>query len=709
MTVYARICRQIKSIYRSAYFAYLAIALLSAVTAFLLYRNASPYLLETDLRMKDARQRLCSIRKPDSRVAIVAIDNRSIKEHGRWPWPREEIARLISEVAGAGARIIALDIVFAEPQSGASDKYLERAISAKGNVVSGYFFRDEQNEPGEDTHALLIASRIRQFRQDPGSSLSTVPSFPHVDANITPVARAAIGQGFFNQMPDRDGIYRSIPLLLRYQENIYPSLVLAGISHFLGYPPVIEAAPLGVSAVTMGPVRIPTSDAGQMPLAYYGPGGTVQTFSAAELLSGRLAEGELRGKLVFIGVTETGVADLHATPLDPALPAVELLATATANILEERFVIRDSRTYAIDLAFLLIFPFMMAASLCSVRGIISSLGILGLSGAVHLLLNYGLFAYCQYDLSIVYPGISILTTYLGSESYRNLVLDRRSRYLRRAFSAYVSPDLVEQLIRHPENLKLGGTRREVTIIFTDIRSFTTISERIGPENVITLLNRYLAPMTNIVMESRGTLVQYIGDAIMALFNAPLDNPLHAACACECALKMMRRLQLLNKELQEIGLPQIEIGIGINSGDAIVGNMGADYRFQYSAVGDAVNLASRLEGLNKYYGTQILVNQSTRMAAGDNFVFREVDSIRVKGKEVAVTIYELLAEPTAMLVEFDAALVKYRERRFDEALEDFTKIAATGDRVAQVYAERCREYLITPPEEGWDGVFLAPGK
>jgi len=322
-----------------------------------------------------------------------------------------------------------------------------------------------------------------------------------------------------------------------------------------------------------------------------------------------------------------------------------------------------------------------------------------------------MFATALRDLTLIYPLIGLGLTYLGSESWRNLVVERKGRHLKKAFSSYVSPDLVKQIEKDPDKLILGGEQRELSILFSDIRGFTTVSESLTPPELVKLLNEYLSPMTRIVLEEKGTLDKFIGDAVMALFNAPLDVTDHPERACTAAVRMMAELKHLNQGFQERGMHTIDIGIGINTGPAVVGNMGADIRFDYTAIGDSVNLASRLEGLNKYYGSHILVSEDTRCRiSSGGFIFREVDRVRVKGKHLPVVMYELMIANTEILPEFEQGLELYRKREFVSASEIFDRLAQTWqDGPSRLYVERCGEYIANPPDENWDGTYTAKSK
>lgn len=688
---------------------FLVIAMLSAMVGLILYRETFPFAQQVDLRLKDARFELRGAQRPTAPVTVIAIDNRSIKELGRWPWSRELTARLIKAAARQGARVIELDMVFSEPQGEVPDRVLATSVAIAGNVVMGYFFRDEPQPDDPQALEQLASSRVAFLRVAPGVETVSLPTYEQVDANTATMGKGAADFGFFNQLADTDGLYRSIPLLMLFRGDVYPSLALSAVRRYRGEPLKVDIEKFGVSSVKLGNLTIPVGEQGKLSLAYYGPGGTVPTVSAVDVIEGRLPGGALKDRLVFVGVTETGIADLRATPLDPVFPGVEIHATFAANALEQRFLTRDSRSLGIEMAAIALLPLLLALLLAAVTSTLWGLAGFSLLATGYLGMNFHLFSAQRLDLSIVYPLLPLVLTYLGGESYRNLVVERKGRHLRKAFSTYLSPDLVAEIAKDPDSLKLGGEKRVISVIFTDIRDFTSLSEKLAPEELVTLLNRYLSPMTRIVMEERGTLDKFIGDAVMAFYNAPLEVPDHAARACRSALRMLEELARLNVQLKADGMPTINIGIGIHTGEAVVGNMGADIRFDYTAIGDSVNLASRLEGLTKYYGVSAIVSDETCNQAGEGFYFREFDLVRVKGKQKPVAVYELMMENNVISDSFAKGLKLYRKRDFEEAFRIFEHLEGDNDSVSALYAGRCREFLANPPDADWDGVYVAKTK
>ena len=685
---------------------------IAAICSLMLYKQGLPDLQQLDYRLKDARFRVRGHVKPDKDVVVVAIDHKSIKEIGRWPWSREVSGKLI-ETLGTyyGTKVTALDIVFSEPQNPAADQALAASVTKAGNVVMGYFFREEQSEAPADSLAQLDSAKLKLIKIADGVQSIPIPEFSGLDLNIPTVGAGALDFGFFNARPDSDGLYRRSILLLLYNGDIYSSLAMKALNHYLGSDIMLDVKPWGVDGLQIGSLRIPAREDGTMALNFYGPTGTFTTVSAADVINRRLPKEALSGKIAFVGATEIGIYDLRPTPFDPTLPGIEIHATMAANALQQRFLKYDGVTQQFEIACIIALPILLGGLLAFAPGTFAGLGIMAFVTAAFGFFNYTMFASAFRDMTLIYPMLGITLTYLGSEAWRNLVVERKGRHLKKAFSSYVSPDLVKQIEKDPDKLVLGGEQRELTILFSDIRGFTTFSESLTPPELVKLLNEYLSPMTRIVLEERGTLDKFIGDAVMAIFNAPLDVPEHATHACIAAVRMLQELKELNKGFSARGMNVIEIGIGINTGPAVVGNMGADIRFDYTAIGDSVNLASRLESLNKYYASHILVSEDTKsQVPDDRFVFREVDRVRVKGKHKPIVMYELMIANVDIVPRFEEGLTKYRAQDFVAAKAVFESLAETySDGPSRLYIERCAEYLASPPPGEWDGVYTAKSK
>lgn len=693
------------------YLVFSLLAIASSLISFWLDLASVTFIQNVDLKMKDVRMLLRGPVSPPADVVIVAIDNKSVKEIGRWPWSREIIGELIRGMAEYGVKVAGLDVVFSETQSPASDSALAESIALSGNVVAGYFFRNEMHPVDPEALAQVQSTKIQSLQIDQGVSSVPLAEYPNLEANIGSIGQGALSYGFFNVRPDSDGLFRKSSLLLLFKGDVYPSMVLQSLQQYTRETAQVSVSTAGVGAIRLGKYTIPSNSEGELAVNFYGPGGTIKTYSAVDIIKKRLPATALQDKLAFVGFTEMGIYDVRPTPFDTVLPGVEIHATVAANTLEQNFIIHNSSTRKIERTALFLLPLLLSL----VLGVVPSTTVgfttgIGFS-ALYLIGNYLLLSRYRLDLALLHPLMAMGLTTIGSEIYRSLVVDQKGRYMKKAFSNYVSADLVAQIMKNPDILKLGGEKREISILFSDIRGFTSLSEKLSPEDLVQVLNEYLNPMTRIVLEEKGTLDKYIGDAVMALYNAPLDVADHAAHACRTALKMILQLNELNQSFIARGIQTIDIGIGINTGDAVVGNMGSSVRFDYTAIGDNVNLASRLEGLNKMYGTHIIVSEFTKQLAGSDFQFRELDLVAVKGKHQPVPIYELMVVGDSELADaFEDALRLYREREFSQAMQIFVRLAAQKqDKVSQLYAERCREFIACPPAVEWDGVFVAKAK
>jgi len=704
---------------------FVLLGLVSSLLIIAAYWYRPGFLAVMDLKASDAMFAARRPAVPPAEVVVVAVDERSVNELGRWPWSRTRTAELIRALAPA--KSVVLDMVFSEPSDARADHDLASAIEEAGNVTLGYFFRnDSTQEPPAASLRALNRSKIKYLMLSGGADavggqgpVVPAPLFASLETNTPAIGRSAAGFGAFNVFSRYDGIYRNANLLFAYGPSLYPSLSLEALRHYFETDVVVNLAPYGIDSIELDDMVIPVDESGSLDLNFYGASGAFKTYSAADVIMGRVEPEKFAGRLVFVGVTEKAVYDIRPTPLDALFPGVEIHATAAANVLEGRYLVHDTRVVIFDLLMVLVLPLLLALAVSFTRRTFYSLAVFA-AMLVSLVVGYFvLFTFYSVIAGVVYPALSLSLGYLMCEAYRNAVVEKKSRYLKRAFSTYVSPHLVTQIIRDPESLKLGGELRDVSVLFSDIRGFTSISERLAPGELVALLNEYLTPMTGIVLEEEGMLDKYIGDAVMAIFNAPVAVRDHPARACSAALAMMERLDGLNAGWRSRGLPALDIGIGVNTGEAVVGNMGADLKFDYTGIGDTVNLASRLEGLNKLYGTHIIVSGYTRERAGAGFFFRELDLVRVKGKERPVAIYELISGPSAPAAEgarefaarFEDALALYRKMRFTEARDAFEAIL-TGrpdDAAAKLYIERCTEYASVSPSADWDGVFVAKTK
>ncbi|OQB54755.1 MAG: Adenylate cyclase 1 [Deltaproteobacteria bacterium ADurb.Bin151] len=700
---------------------------------------------------------------PGNETAIAAIDEKSISELGRWPWPRSTIARLVDLLKKGGAKAIGFDIVFSEPDdradlktidaltaemkksgvtdsnvlnllqrqraSAGEDGILAASIQKASNITLGYFFHFSQQENEkelahitqyrmEDHAARIVNSRYSAVNSLSGTSNDGyLPRAFAPETNISILAAAAQNSGFFNTLPDSDGSNRWAPLVVALGENYYSSLAVSMVCSYLDFPVLsLNLESYGANSIGIGEKTIPTNESGQLLINYLGPPRTFPHYSVADILSGTIPPDTFRDKIVLVGATAVGIYDLRVTPFSSTFPGVEIHATVIDNILHENFLTHSSFIRMIDVGAIILFGLIMGLLVSRLRpisGMASALLII----AVFIAMNFLAFFRFNVWLNLVYPLTTMMMIYLGITIYHYFKEEQEKKKIRSAFQYYLTSSVINEMLKNPGKLKLGGDRRNLTVLFSDIRGFTTISEKMTPEELIMLLNEYLTAMTNQVFYYDGLLDKYMGDAIMAVFGAPLDQPDHARRACLTALAMMRELRRLQNKWEAEGRPVFDIGIGINSGEMVVGNMGSAMRFDYTVMGDMVNLGSRLEGANKEYGTNIIISEFTYNHVKDTICCREIDSVRVKGKTRPVRIFELLGEKKDepgyqnLIKVFATGLTLYRDGKWDDAIaafQDACKIKH-DDFVSTTYIERCKTLKQHPPAHPWDGVFVMTKK
>jgi len=676
-----------------------------------------------ELRALDARQQFRGPLPVGPEVAIVAIDEKSLTELGRWPWPRSRTAELISELSRRGAASIALDIVFAEPQPGEDDQ-LAAAIRESGRVVLGYFIDFSATGASEAVTGLSTYNLIRPgLGKSPGEYW--LENAPRVVGNIPEIATAAKRAGYFNMLPDEDGIFRRVPLGVRYAPRESTAQILSPLSMealrraergaMLG----ITLGDFGVQHITLGDVEIPVDEQGILWVNYAGPARTFPHYSAADVLAGKIDYTLIQGRVILVGTTATGAYDIRSTPFDPVSPGVEIHANVIEDVLRGRFVIKPHWLRQFDLWMIILLGFVFGAALAFLKGLS---GVFFTVAAIGIYLGAGQFVFVRHGipLGVVYHTLSMLSSFTAVGLFHFMTEAREKRRIRSAFDLYLEPSVARLVSEDPSRLRLHGEKAELTVLFADLRDFTSRSESLEPERLVEFMNEYFGVMTEEIFQHGGLLDKYIGDAIMALWGAPVSTANHALKACEAALDMAGRLDGLQSTWQRIAssdgaapsLPRLGMGVGINTGPMVVGNIGSTRRFNYTVLGDAVNFASRLEACNKLYGTRILVGENTRIAVGNAFVLREIDSVRVKGKRLPVRIWELLArrsEAGALVTfasRFEEALRVYHGREWPRALDLFERfcIEYPTDTTARIYLERCQSLIEHPPGDAWDGVY-----
>jgi len=683
----------------------------------------TPFFKFIELKSLDLRMVYRGIAKPGPEVAIVAIDEKSLSELGRWPWSRAQIARLVHSLKAYEVKAVGFDVVFAEPE-GEADKILAQAIAQANNVTLGYFFHTSKRDMGhmkkEDIEAGLELIGNSQYplvqvkkNPDEGNLIQAYAAVPSIEL----IAQEAVNSGFFNAFPDSDGVIRSAPLVIKCGENFYFPLSIALILQYLDNPPIkLTLSEIGVENIVIENLRIPTDEAGRMLINYLGPARTFPHYSATDVINRKIAPNLLKDRIVIVGATATGIYDLRVTPYSNIYPGVEIHANVIENILRRNFLEHSSWTSFLDVLAIVIFGTLVGIIVSRTKAI-AGLITTAILVLCFLALNFIAFTKFRIWFYLIYPLLTMITIFLFINIYRYITEEREKKKIKNAFQYYLTPTVINEILTDPSKLKLGGEKKDLSVMFSDIRGFTTISEQLSPEALVSLLNEYLTAMTNKVFKYDGLLDKYIGDAIMAVFGAPIDQPDHALRACRTALEMMEELRNLQKKWESEGKPKIDIGIGINSGDMVVGNMGSEMRFDYTVMGDNVNLASRLEGLNKEYGTHIIISENTFERVKNDLIAREIDAVRVKGKRLPVKIYELIGEKKdaplheAYIRTFEEALARYRAQQFDEAAGLFEKTLELrpGDPPSLMYLKRLVELKENPPGADWDGVFTMTRK
>ena len=689
-----------------------------------------------DLRFRE-RATLGRARLP-THVVVIAADETSIDRVGFWPWPRRVYADLIDKLTASGVRAVVFDIGFLDTGAQldlASDAALATAIDRSQKTVQAFVLLLANEAAALGNHqraasALVFGKAALDRVRAPLETHLSPPlpeaegalrSYPTGRAPIPAIAAAATWFGYFNAFPDEDGVLRRTPLLARLGDHlILPSIDLAGFGLACGAlaPRLITplaAGPdaLGVEAVTVpcegGVVTVPVEQNGQMLLDYQVGWAQMPIVSAVDVLQGEAPKAALAGKIALIAATAQGTYDLRSSPLDSNVPGGVMHAVAIEQLVTGRLLTRPGGLRVFEIGFLLALGLIFGWLFSTLSPLRTVGALVGGVLIVHCT-TLGLFL-AGFDVVSALPLLQLLLMATVAVVFRYFTEEKEKRFIENVLGRYVSASVRRAMLADPSKLRLGGEKRELTVLFSDIRGFTSLSEALQPEQLVTLLNGYLNPMTELVLANDGTLDKYMGDALMAFWGAPLTQPDHALRAVKTAEAMMHKLQDLQASWRADGLPELDIGIGISSGPMVVGNMGSESRFDYTVMGDAVNLGSRLEGTNKVYGTHVILSEETERLVHGQVTTRQLDSVRVKGKHRPVKIFELVAvgsPPAAIkaaLDDYALGMGLYRQRQFDQALHAFTR-AAVGlgkDKTCALYITRCEQLRLAPPGDDWDGI------
>ena len=720
---------------------------------------AHPWLLDrAEYALLDWRFRVRGESAPRHPVVVVAVDAESLDELGRWPWPRSVLATLIQRLDDAQVRAIGLDMIFSERETpieadalkearrvlaehggegpeatdgirriddalaeADTDAALAAAIRESGRVVLGYFFRTgvaEADAPERlaDARRSIRRSQVSVARA-PVESRAPILTCTGLETNLREFQQAARRSGFFTATLDPDGAIRRAPLVARCQDSFYVSLALAVYEVATGSRAVLMGDADRLVEVRAGDEILPTDEGGGVLIDYRGPAGSFPYVSAADVIRGRVGAERLAGTIVLVGPTEVGLYDSQTTPFGASFPGVEIQANILDGLLSAEVLQRYDWLVVAELALILGIGLLLIVVVPRTGGAIASacfalvLGLSVVSASVLAFSEAGVW------LNLAYPMTTLVIVYLSVEVTRSLGVEVTSRRVRRMFSTYVPPEVVEELTRKQDSFALGGEERELSMLFSDLRGFTAISEDLGARDTTLLMNAYFSAMTRIIFESAGTLDKYIGDAIMAFWGAPLPVAEHPRHACQTALAMQAGLEGLAGLHPEIaGLARLRMGIGLHVAPVVVGNLGSELRFDYTIVGDGVNLCSRLESLSQVYGAAVLCSGdfAARLPAG--FLVRELDTIRVKGRRQSCEIFEVIAERSAKpgesrwLEAHAAGLDAYRGGHWEVAESAFAEaLAARPEDVAsRLLVDRTRDLRAAPPAD-WQGIWIFESK
>jgi len=696
----------------------------------------SGWLTIAELKTLDHRfHRYADPAKAGNDIVLVAVDEASLEAYGQWPWPRDRHGYVVRYLKQAGAKAVVFDLLFLEEDSTEEefDEVFAEEMRAAGNVYLPFLMQGEL-DPSPDTIVppfdlqmpspdILKKATIALDNQDPQAT-NSLQAYAGAKFPTPLLARAARGLGYINLTPDIDGTTRRLPLLVQAQNQAFLHITTAMARDLFA----ADQASLRQRELQLGPVTIPLTAEHEMVIDWHGtlenrvypayPIGAVLR-SYTDLQAGKtplLDPALFRDKIVFVATTAAGTYDLRVTPLSPFAPGVLIHMSALDNILRHRHL-QPASWWVFAAATLMLtlataWAFMLIPSQWVKPVAIGGTAIAYYGIAVVAFTTYGLWL----DLAI--PEGALAVSFAATATVEYLTEGRQRRQLRTVFDKYMAAEVVDEIMRNPEAIRLGGEKKELSVFFSDIAGFTSISEKLDPETLVELLNKYLSAMTDIILRHRGNVNKYLGDGIMAIFGAPRGDPNHASLACFAALDSQSELAKRREQWKAEGQPEISARIGINSGWLVVGNMGSQVRMEYTVMGDTVNLASRLEGANKFYDTLILLGPRTYELAAQDIEAREVDLMRVKGKKEPVVVFELLARKGGLSAEQHRVMEKYLEGLEAYKRRDFKAAAAQfeaaltldpRDGPSRVYLERAKEYFVATPPANWDGVYELKSK
>jgi len=647
-----------------------AIAVILFLTLLLQHYKVEPF-ESFSLRFNDINFELQK-KEISKDIVFVAVDEPSVNEYGRWPWDRSKLANGIDKLSEAD--VVLMDMIFSEPTNKKEDEELGESLANLNASVCGFFLRhkatqeigDDELDIMTDSSLDMLQSQISEYKNPQFISAE------YAEINILPILQSCTLSGSFTTLHGSDYLLRSYPIAVYFQNILYPSLAMQGLR--IKFNKDINR--VDSLHVEIDGKKIGLDKNGFIRLNYYQKD-QYEIVSFLDVAKGKIKPEYFQGKIVILGITEVGAGDIVSTPIG-SLPGPLLHYTFISNLLQNHLIIEPAYITEFLMLLMVLSPFILV--LVFKKIIYRAIANIVFYLLVYSLLKY-LFVVDMIYIDVFYPLISLILAAVVVEAIAFNTQEKSGKFLKETFSSYMSEELLEELIENPDSLQLGGEKKELSILFSDIRGFTTISESMSPEQLIILLNRYFTPMTKCVLENKGMLDKYIGDAVMAFFNAPVNVEKHAEAACVCAISMIKKLNVLNEELKEEGIAEIHIGIGLNTAQVIVGNIGSDDKKEYTVIGDGVNLASRVEGLTKSYGVPILITEFTVAKLSDKFIYREMEPVKVKGKDEAVVLYELMLNKDESIIlkeQYDKALDKYKDGELEKAKILFSKLVEDYD-------------------------------
>ena len=700
----------------------------------------------------DARLRATAPRTLDDRIVIIDIDEKSLAEVGRWPWGRNKLGRLVEELFNQQkVALLGFDVVFAEPDESSGLARLTELAQTQFKDQTGFAERLRQLKPeldfdgvfarALDKKAVVLGYYLSSERDARTSGVLPTPaidtqalqgrtlratSWTGYGSNIDSLANAAPIAGFFNSITDSDGVVRSLPLIAEYKGQYYESLALAMFRSLAGFPTVVPGfsqerflsrSYQGLDRILLKQgdktLAIPVDERVATLVPFRGKGGvsggSFKYVSASDVLAQRLPAGSLKDKIILIGTTAPGLLDLRVTPVGEIYPGVETHANLISGLLDGKVLLKPDYALGYEVVTITIAGLILALGLPIVRALVA----VGLSLAVvAVLVSINFWLYLSYGLVLPLASglLMALTAFALNMSYGYFVESRSKRELANLFGTYVPPELVDEMVKDPDSYSMKASNRELTVMFCDMRGFTKMSENMQPTQLQELLNSVFSRLTSLIRSNKGTIDKYMGDCVMAFWGAPVETSEHAHLAVKSAMEMANAMRDINSEHRAKGLPEIGIGIGLNTGEMCVGDMGSNIRRSYTVIGDAVNLGSRLEGLSKTYGLDIVVSETTRKLAPE-FAWQELDRVRVKGKEQAVAIFwpvapiqRLNEDVSAELKIWSGFLKAYRSQNWDQADVYLLNLIRMNPKkyLYQLYAERVASMRLMPFDPSWDG-------